>query len=422
MKAKVEIFFSYAHEDELLRQELEKQLSILKWQGFITSWYDREISAGEEWAHMIDVHLDTAHIILLMISPDFMASHYCYGKEMKRALERHDAGEARVIPVILRPVYWSDAPFSKLQVLPSGGVPVTSWQNRDEAFYDVARGIRGVVEELRAGSLIRLTAPQRVQDILEKPADSNLLYNALLTLNYHEQVTVFRQFIGTRHRIGAFVIHGEPSYGQNWLLNRLAKVIPGSSAGTVFRFSFQRKACGRSLEALWRELANWVGLKDSHSPQKIAEQVHQLWQTQTVILVMHKLDQIDEQYMNEFVQKFWLQLVRKALDAPSQLPNGYLLMFLVDDDGCVDKWNITLAEQFSPAWKPHIPIRLSKLTHFSSEVVTRWIEHELDTLPSTLAVQDILENNEGIPELVLERICDLCGCDWFEREKAWMKY
>src|SRR5450759_1021078 len=130
----VQIFFSYAHEDEPLRKELEKQLSFLKWQGLISGWNDRDIKAGEEWAYEIDRHLNSAHIILLLVSPDFMASDYCYSIEMKRALERHEAGEARVIPIILKPVDWTGSPFSKLQVLPRNRKPVTSWKDRNAAF------------------------------------------------------------------------------------------------------------------------------------------------------------------------------------------------------------------------------------------------------------------------------------------------
>jgi TIR domain len=144
----VQIFFSYAHEDEPLRKELEKQLSFLKWQGLISGWNDRDIKAGEEWAHEIDRHLNSAHIILLLVSPDFMASDYCYSIEMERALARHKAGKAQVIPIILRPVFWKDAPFGKLRVLPTDTKPVTSWPNRDEAFLDIATGIRKIVQEL----------------------------------------------------------------------------------------------------------------------------------------------------------------------------------------------------------------------------------------------------------------------------------
>jgi len=144
----IEIFYSYAHEDEELRDELEKHLSILKRKGVIQGWHDRRIGAGREWEDEIDTHLNTAHVILLLISADFLASDYCYDVEMKRAMERHQAGEARVIPVILRPCDWEDALFGKLQALPMDAQPITSWPNRDEAFLDVARGIRGAVEEL----------------------------------------------------------------------------------------------------------------------------------------------------------------------------------------------------------------------------------------------------------------------------------
>lgn len=144
----VEVFFSYAHEDEDLRNELEKHLSILKRKGVITGWHDRKIGAGKEWEGEIDIHLNTARVILLLVSADFIASDYCWDVEVKRAMERHEAGEARVIPVILRPVDWEGAPFGKLQALPTEAKPVTSWANRDEAFVSVAQGIRASVKEL----------------------------------------------------------------------------------------------------------------------------------------------------------------------------------------------------------------------------------------------------------------------------------
>ncbi len=111
-------------------------------------WYDREISAGTEWEHQIDTHLDTAQIILLLVSPDFMDSDYCYGREMKRAMERHESGEARIIPILLRPVYYEGAPFEKFQMLPTNGKPITSWPHHDEAFEEIAKGISKAVKEL----------------------------------------------------------------------------------------------------------------------------------------------------------------------------------------------------------------------------------------------------------------------------------
>jgi len=147
-RAAIEVFFSYAHKDEELRDELEKHLAILKRQGVIAGWHDRKIGPGREWQGQIDAHLNSAGIILLLVSSDFLASDYCYDNEMKRAMERHEAGEARVIPVILRPVDWKGAPFAKLQALPKDAKAVTTWPNRDEAFANVAQGIRAAVEEL----------------------------------------------------------------------------------------------------------------------------------------------------------------------------------------------------------------------------------------------------------------------------------
>ena len=144
----IEVFFSYSHKDENLRDELAKHLSNLQKQNIISAWYDRDISAGSEWAGEIDAHLDSAQIILLLISSDFLASDYCFDIELRKAMERHEAGEAMVIPVILRPVDWEGSQFSKLQALPKNAKPITRWEDRDEAFLDVVKGIRKAIKSL----------------------------------------------------------------------------------------------------------------------------------------------------------------------------------------------------------------------------------------------------------------------------------
>ena len=144
----IRIFYAYSHRDEELRVQLENHLSILKHQGLIEGWHDRKISAGREWEGEIDENLNAAHIILLLVSSDFIASDYCYDVEMTRAMERHEAREARVIPIILRSVDWKGAPFGKLHMLPRNATAVTQWSDQDEAFTDIARGIRKVVGEL----------------------------------------------------------------------------------------------------------------------------------------------------------------------------------------------------------------------------------------------------------------------------------
>src|SRR5947209_11952633 len=147
----ITVFYSYAHADERLRKQLETHLGLLRQQGIIAEWHDRQIVPGTDWAQEIDTHLATARVILLLISPDFLASNYCYGVELRKALERDAAGEARVIPILLRPVAdWEKAPFARLAVLPTNRKPITTWRHRDEAWADVARGIRRAIEHLPA--------------------------------------------------------------------------------------------------------------------------------------------------------------------------------------------------------------------------------------------------------------------------------
>ncbi len=154
----LEIFCSYSHRDEELRKELKKHLKMLERRGLVTVWHDRQIGAGEEWKDKIDEHLESADIILLLISPDFIDSDYCYDIEMTRAMERHEAREARVIPIFLRHVNWKGAPFGKIQGLPTNIKPVTSWPDKDEAFEIVSSGVEKLVEVLLASRQRRETA------------------------------------------------------------------------------------------------------------------------------------------------------------------------------------------------------------------------------------------------------------------------
>jgi len=141
----VEIFFSYAHEDKALRDKLATHLAMLQRNGLITTWYDQDISAGDNWQHAINIHLRTAEIILLLVSPDFLASDYCFSVEVQYAMDRLSRNEARVIPVILRHVDWHQAPFGVLQALPTGAKPVKAWSNKDDAMLDIVKGIKGII-------------------------------------------------------------------------------------------------------------------------------------------------------------------------------------------------------------------------------------------------------------------------------------
>jgi tetratricopeptide (TPR) repeat protein len=166
------VFISYAHEDEALCHEFIKHLSELQREGLVRDWYDREITGGSEWAEQINERLNSADIIVLLVSPDFLASEYCCGVEMTRALEREKAHQARVVPVILRPSEWATSALAKFNALPQDGKPVVDWptvnpNEHDHGFLNVVEGLRGVALELRPPAAS--TPPPESSEVPERP-------------------------------------------------------------------------------------------------------------------------------------------------------------------------------------------------------------------------------------------------------------
>ena len=147
----IRLFCSYSRKDESLRRELETHLSMLKRQSLVT-WYDGMLEPGSDWDTRIKQELDTADIIVMLVSPDFLASNYCYETEVARAIARHKAGTACVIPVLLRSTDIEGLELFKLNGYPKGLKPVVKWLDRDEAFVDVVKGIRQAVNKLSQAS------------------------------------------------------------------------------------------------------------------------------------------------------------------------------------------------------------------------------------------------------------------------------
>src|SRR5918994_1535178 len=144
----LKVFCSYAHRDEHYLESLKTWLVGLERDGLIEQWHDGMISAGGEWEEAIAEHLKDSQLVLLLVTPDFMASQYIYEKEMDRAIERHKRGEARVIPIIVRPAPWEGTALDRLQALPKNARAITMWANRDQAWLNVLQGIQQAVEEL----------------------------------------------------------------------------------------------------------------------------------------------------------------------------------------------------------------------------------------------------------------------------------
>ena len=145
----INLFYSYTHQDEALRDRLAIHLKLLQRQQVIDSWHDRKIGAGREWEQAIDDNLEAADIILLLISADFLASDYCWDIEIKRGMQRYAENSAVVIPVSLRECDKTDAEFMKLQGLPKDFKPVKKWADQDSAFTDIAKGIRAAANKIR---------------------------------------------------------------------------------------------------------------------------------------------------------------------------------------------------------------------------------------------------------------------------------
>ncbi|KVE21889.1 toll/interleukin-1 receptor domain-containing protein [Burkholderia vietnamiensis] len=155
-------FVSYCHADEQYRAELDKHLSLLRRQGLVDLWTDHRIPPGGEIEAHISAELDAADLIILLISSDFMNSDYCYGIEMQRAMERHHAGLAIVVPIIARPCDWTSSPFAVLKALPKDGKPLVKWPTLDDAFLDVVQSLRKLITARSGGKpQPALTTPLR---------------------------------------------------------------------------------------------------------------------------------------------------------------------------------------------------------------------------------------------------------------------
>lgn len=136
------LFYCCAAEDEALLVRLDKHLKLLQRQGLIETWHHRQIPAGEDWRKTADARFDEAEVILLLVSADFLSSDHAWDVEVTGALARHEQGTAVVIPVLLRPCDWKSAAFAKLRALPANETPVTRWVDQDEAWVEIALGLR----------------------------------------------------------------------------------------------------------------------------------------------------------------------------------------------------------------------------------------------------------------------------------------
>ena len=221
----VKIFYCYAPEDRALLDQLDKQLSPLKRFREITSWSDCDIHAGKDWAQEIQTHLAEASIVLVLLSPDFIASDYCYNEQMQTALHQHHAGKACIIPIIVRPVIWEETELGNLQALPTNRKPITSWTNLDEALWDVARGVRQAVKGLLLTKIENVTDLSTQQPHEEIPSAEQSLQTAYNMINTKEAVHLFHQLMHINSKMRALHFIGAGKMGKSHLLTKVFPIL-----------------------------------------------------------------------------------------------------------------------------------------------------------------------------------------------------
>lgn len=417
----LKICISYAHKDRKLKDALGIHLKALQRVDSSIAWYERQIGAESAWEYEKNEHLETSDLLLLLITANFIASEG-YSREIERAMARHTAGQARVIPIILSPAHWKPTGLGDLQVLPAGEDPACSGADGDgddTAFLEITQGIQRAIDDFRSG-------------VSTKRMRSEQLHESLLYLNYKQQGRVFDRFLKKGPAAGAFIIHGESEYGQDWLLNRflhrlsqrLLDRVPRSQIGKVHKLNFACQVRKRDLSTIWRELAAEIGVRISgpvQAPEALIDTVLTALRTRSVVFILRNPVHIGEHALKQFLDGFWFPLVtRYAEDLAS--PVHYCLLFLIDNDNCIETWATVDAGPFDPPWAVSSLVVCHRLSAFDEDELTRWIDDQAEAWPDTPTPQEFLAGNQGVPERVLDQICLFFGFDWYERVRIWLKY
>ncbi len=298
----LEVFFSYSHKDETLCDELNTHLAALKRQGAIKNWTDRRITAGDEWRDEIERHLDSADLILLLISANFLNSDFCYEIEMSRALLRHESGDARIIPVIVRPVDLQGLPIGKIQALPKDGKPVTSWPNRDDAWLNVAQGIRKTIEEMAGRKAQRIRESGFLPAAIPRPPRVGFV--ARRDQNGRDLIERLREELAPERR-QIVTLWGPGGAGKTTLAAEAARAMANQFRGRIVWTGPQLRA-DFTASALLDEVATQLGRADlrTASTADKPELVRALLAESPMLVVLDNFETISEESHPQLVE--WL--------------------------------------------------------------------------------------------------------------------
>ncbi|MEH2026502.1 hypothetical protein [Nostoc sp.] len=274
----------------------------------------------------------------------------------------------------------------------------------------------------------QINQPKRVENSdLEKSQTFDILYKSLLKLGYWEQHNLFEEIAG-KYSHGVFLIQGSSKdSGQRWLLNRLASIIPKILEGKNIVIDLNRTSSRTDILAIWDEFAGRVGLPEKSLPSQITEKVCELWKSQNVLIAFNNADETIKENLCDLLNEFWASLTQKILEDNHQQNPFKLMIFLIDYQGVISQWNVGFVENYNSDWQPNLPLGLPAINPFLEKDMRDWLNHHSDSLPLAISANKtetikVLLEKQGIPMPTLRKICDLCGCNWFEQENKWLRF
>jgi hypothetical protein len=272
-----------------------------------------------------------------------------------------------------------------------------------------------------------LQGQQQIIDFINSKTTENpdlKLYKALLKLDYSKQQSLFEEFVN-HHQIGACLIHGSAECGPRWLMNRLIQQVPnGGPDKYVRKISFSRTTQNGSLDSICKEISRKIGISSTAIPE-MAQKICQLWRSQTVILIFDNTHNLEEAYLENFLEKFWQPIADLAKQTGTINYNYRLVLFLLDLEGYTNDWEIPYTQEITPEWHPRTLIKFKEIEPISPVELSGWLEQHLcdkNLPPKSEIVEELLETSQGNHQYIMEELCQRCNITWEEQESKWLKY